>query len=273
MIIKLLPFTIIFFIFASLQSFAQLVAYKTYTAFFSKQRKSIKNKYSFILGGRSHCDHCYQTLNWKSIIPIFGILFYQFQCIKCKNHISKKYLYLELTSAIYGVTFFYFSQNILLTITTGFILSTCFIISYIDIKTYFIPTELLLILIIISLWQLFFIKPAQQNLIAGYLLNSQSLTLLSSFFWLIAFLLIYFIAKNKLGFADVKLVFIACLSIDFPYSLYLPSIAAAFALGYYILLYFKHGKKTNSFLNTKIPFGPYLCLALISLKLLNVMVK
>src|SRR3989344_6083778 len=52
------------------------------------------------IGGRSRCPHCYNTLRWFELVPIFSFLIQKGRCRNCLKAITPQYVVVELLSAL-----------------------------------------------------------------------------------------------------------------------------------------------------------------------------
>ncbi|MDH4261651.1 MAG: A24 family peptidase [Spirochaetia bacterium] len=249
------------FVFASVISFANVFTSRCKKAFYEKSRKNISNKWKYILSGRSKCDHCNSSITFIYLIPVFGYLFSLRKCTKCKQNISISYFIEETIAFMYGFVFFYITKKYnvhyhILTIFMIFYFFICYFISSIDFTYFLIPTEAIFSIFILSIMEYFLID----NKIQFILWISIPIT------WFALLHLINYFMPGKLGLADIHLIFALCLATAFPGSLFLPTIASFIAIIYFFIRYRK--EQWNTARLTKIPFGLFLCIAFILLKLI-----
>ena len=249
------------FIFASIISFARVFTSRCKSAFYEKTRKKIVNKWSYILSGRSKCDHCDAFISFIYLIPVIGYFISARRCTKCKKNISIIYFIEECTAFIFGLIYFNISRTnyVHYNISTSFMIVyffICYFISSIDYKYYLIPTEAIFLIFVLSIAEYFLINNKTQFI----LWISVPIT------WFAMLQLINYFMPGKLGMADIYLILVLCLVADFPFSLFLPTLASFIALIYFIIRYRKENWKTARFI--KIPFGLFLCIAFMVLKLI-----
>ncbi len=53
-----------------------------------------------ILVGRSHCDHCKETLRWWELLPFVGYFIVRGQCPRCNKKIPQVYPFFELITSL-----------------------------------------------------------------------------------------------------------------------------------------------------------------------------
>lgn len=59
---------------------------------------------------RSHCPHCHTTLAWYDLIPLFSWLWLRGRCRYCHEPISYLYPFIELLTAIIGLSIFIYTD-------------------------------------------------------------------------------------------------------------------------------------------------------------------
>jgi len=208
-----------------------------------------------IIFSRSICPKCKSIIPLHRNIPIITYIIQNGKCHKCNESISFNYPLIEF---ITGFTFFiginnYFIQEYILFLWISSILIT---ISIIDLKTLTIPLSLLLFMLIGYMIFLF--------------LNPDSFTImLWGFIFGLGYLGITFIItsiiykKQTLGYGDLLLISLIGLwlgPIDVIICIFLSALAGIII---WITRYF------NGLEKTKLPFGAYLSLNAILLKILN----
>ncbi len=204
-----------------------------------------------IIKPASHCDKCGHKLSWYEMIPIFSYLFLKGKCRNCKTRLSILYLFSEFFCGVLFAISFYsfdFSHNfaIALILSSTMILVTVSDLTYMTIPDRFIVIPSILVLLI----KLIFEGPRE---------------FLFAILWgILSFLIMFMIMKfgelifkkESLGGADVKLMFLAGVSLE-PFLCLLVIIVASFiALPVSLLLLVK--KKENI-----IPFGPFLTVGML----------
>ena len=210
----------------------------------------IPNKES-IIKPSSHCEKCGHILSWYELIPIFSYLFLKGRCRNCKTKLSILYPLSELFCGILFAISFYsfgFSYNLLIAL----ILSSVMIVVMVSDLTYMIIPDRFIIIpsILILLIKLIFAGPREFlfSLLGGIL----------SF--LIMFMIMKFgellFKKESLGGADVKLMFLAGITIE-PFLCLLVIIVGSFiALPVSLFLLIRNKEHI-------IPFGPFLTIGML----------
>jgi Flp pilus assembly protein protease CpaA len=135
---------------------------------------------------------------------------------------------------------------------------SCYFISSIDFQYFLIPTEAIVVIFILSILEYFFVNQKADII----LWVSVPVT------WFALLHVINYFMPGKLGMADIHLVFVLCLAAGFPHSLYLPTVASFIVIIYFFIRYRNENWKTARL--TKIPFGLFLCIAFLLLKLIPV---
>ena len=248
-------------LFSFIASGSQSLSERILNAWYRKSRKTITGgKWTYVLRSRSVCDTCSTQIRTVYLIPVLGRFLCKGVCPSCHSPVPKKYAYTEAAAFIYGVA------NAVIFRDGSYLLFSC--------------AYLFLIIIIISVDHEFFLIPLESifffilaGLIQLYYAQSQLLTLQIAFIWLILLYMIYRFKPNKLGMADVYLIFAMSLGITFPHSLYLPAIASI--TGIVSVLLFHIGSTNQSHKNSKqkltevkVPFGVYLGLSFLILRLI-----
>ena len=203
-----------------------------------------------IIWGRSHCDYCQKKLNWYELIPVFSFLWLGRKCRKCKKTLSWQYPVVEILTGFIFISLYSFTQFsifqfiLLLSIFIG--MEVVFII---DLKYGIIPDELVLFLVLSSIFYkiIYFPDKLLFSIICGIAYSS-------------FFLLLTILTKGRgMGLGDVKLAFFIGLFLGFPdtvLSFYLAFLTGA-AVSIILILTGKKG-----FGNT-IPFGPFMVISVI----------
>lgn len=224
--------------------------------------------------GRSECDHCHKTLNWRDLIPIISFIYLKGKCRYCHHKLSYEYPLLEITTGtLFVLTYllvnlkFFLSivnletllmSDVLVVLTsvplTSFmlasylfalsIISIFIVIFFADLKYGIIPDRMLLpAAVIISLWLIIFDQPQ----IINHLLSG-----LGAFLF---FLLIFGLTRGRgMGFGDVKFAFIIGLLLGFPGTVL--ALYIAFLTGGIIGIILILWKKKR--LKSAVSFGPFL---------------
>ena len=143
----------------------------------------------------SHCMKCGHRLVWKDLVPVFSYLFLKGRCRYCGSRISPQYPVIEsvngalwiLCVAVRG----FGAEGILLCLLSSLLL----VISVIDWRTYEIPPQLNLGILILGIVKLFLVQGNRWEYIIGMFAVSVPLAIL------------FYISKGKaIGGGDVKLM-------------------------------------------------------------------
>lgn len=195
---------------------------------------------------RSYCDTCERTLTWRELVPVWSFAVQKGRCRGCSESISPLYPVMELTTGLL-FAFTYYLTGFNSELVLGLLLIALIIpVTVSDIVYRRIPNRLLLF------FSPFFIL---YRLISPLDPFWNSLAGAGGAFLLV--LLIILISKGGMGIGDLK---------------YYTLFGFVFGLGHFLLLFFlstlygavaggimmkvkKQGRKT------KIPFGPYIGLA------------
>ena len=265
------------FSFSILISFADSFSWRVLNAFYRPSRKKIKKKWYYIFSTRSFCESCRSDIRIIYLIPILGSLLTSFRCYNCYNSISKRFFWEECLAFFYGCLFAYFhsKQNYTLNLSQDFLFGyypfykinsqfsylifsmAYFFIGYliilIDFEFFLIPTEAILYFISLGLLETYFFS------------HMFYINLMIACFWMSLFWLIRILSRYKMGFADVMLIFALSLSLFYPQQFSLPTLASLFGIGFYLI---KKIKGKNKKIKIKLPFGSFLVIAFLVLRLL-----
>lgn len=221
-------------------------------SFYNVVATRMPNNESIIYPG-SHCVNCRHRLAWYELIPVFSYLFLRGKCKVCKKKISIEYPLIEiLTGILFALSYkiFGFTYETMFSI----ILVSIIIITLVsDCKYMVILDEVLIVGVILLLITLF--------LMGGFkLVFHQILSGLIIFALMLSVKLIGDRAfkQESLGWGDIKLSFIAGLTLGIKLGIVHIFIGAILALPYAIFVTVK--KKNNM-----IPFGPFLVTSILLL--------
>ncbi|MFA5083925.1 MAG: prepilin peptidase [Candidatus Paceibacterota bacterium] len=207
------------------------------------------------IGGRSACPHCHKTLHWYELIPVVSFFVQAGKCRSCGHKISWQYPIVELLSGLLFTALLFFSiggyqlsapdyYHIGFWAVWVLALLALLLISLIDFRNFFIPDELILVLIVFGFALIFL----QSSALGFRLVNNSFLAqyaLVFSFSWLgniwinhlfaalaasVFFGLLFYLWKGEiLGGGDVKLGFALGLLLGWPDILM--ALIIAFILG------------------------------------------
>ena len=233
---------------------------------------------SRIIGGRSHCPHCRQKLNWYELVPIFSFLIQKGRCRHCGSWISWQYPIVEILSGLIFVAIpWHLSnwhnynnlsifQSFNLSIVIWVLIFLLFLIlAVIDLRHYLVPDQINLSLailgIVLIIFQSFNLPIFQSSFLGHYALlfnppgniwlNHLFAALLSSAF----FAAIILITRGRaMGWGDFKLA--GALGLIFGWPDVLMVVALSFVIGsLFVLPLLIKGKKK---MKDVVPFGPFL---------------
>ncbi|MBN8220603.1 MAG: prepilin peptidase [Spirochaetes bacterium] len=240
-------------LFAIWHSFADALAWRIYAAYYSPQRKSIPQKVSFIFSQSSVCEYCAAKVSWLGLIPVAGFFLVGRRCQNCTRPISWRFPVFEALAFVFGLCVGSMNTAPLefAVILVAYLL--LWIVINVDYRVLLIPTEAILGLLLLGIFNLLVVRYPQWFLFNNFDL---ALDLAVSFVWYFFFHLLRILSGYKMGLADVRLVLALGFLLGHPYAMYLPGFAAALAIIFYLL-------RRRSLLiyapsETQIPFGVFL---------------
>lgn len=242
------------FLFSVFLSFASAFSSRIERAFYSKGRKGIARKWSYIFRARSACDHCQKPIPFLYLTPAAGYLLTKGRCQSCGGSISARHPIEEGAAFLYGALLFFWQPQLQYVAMGLLFLIPCYLVAYIDANYFLIPTEATFSILVLALAELVVLgfNPAMVRVALGV-----------AVIWFFIFWLLNRLAPEKLGFGDVYLVFALCVGTPFPLSIALPSAASLLGVVYVFL---KRGPK-ESLRQVKVPLGLFLCIAFFILRL------
>ncbi|GEK89322.1 leader peptidase (prepilin peptidase) / N-methyltransferase [Alkalibacterium putridalgicola] len=195
---------------------------------------------------RSYCDTCERTLTWRELVPVWSFAVQKGRCRGCSESISPLYPVMELTTGLL-FAFTYYLTGFNSELVLGLLLIALIIpVTVSDIVYRRIPNRLLLFFSpFFILYRLISPLDPFWNSLAG-----------AGGAFLLVFLIIL-ISKGGMGIGDLK---------------YYTLFGFVFGLGHFLLLFFLstlYGALAGGIMmkvkklgrKTKIPFGPYIGLA------------
>ncbi|MDP3052940.1 MAG: prepilin peptidase [bacterium] len=235
-------------------------------------------------GGRSACPHCRKTLHWYELIPIVSFFIQAGKCRSCGHKLSWQYPIVELLSGLFFVALpFFFLGGVQFSVFNYYLIGfwavwilallVLLLISLIDFRNFFVPDELILVLIFLGFISIFLVSRSPG--LGIKLINHSFLlqyALVFSFSWLgniwvnhlfaalaagIFFGILFYFWKGKiLGGGDVKLGFALGLLLGWPDILM--ALIIAFILGGLagLILMITRKKTMKDFL----PLAPFLAI-------------
>ncbi len=196
----------------------------------------------------SHCPGCGEKIKWQDNIPIISYIILNGRCRKCDFKIPITYLVVETLSAFFFL-FSYLRYGLSLDLFTFLIFVSLLIpISFIDLKTTFIPDTLSISGIVIGLVLSFFRGIIVISLIGAAVGAILILTII------IVGKAVY--KQEVMGYGDIKLA--ALLGAFLGWGNLLLTIMFSSLLGsIYGLIQIKRGKLS---MKSQIPYGPFLAI-------------
>jgi len=220
-----------------------------------------------IVGGRSHCLRCGQTLRWYDLIPLASFFILRGRCRYCREKISWQYPLVELATGLLFVAVFKFadlpsfcfSGYWLLAIGYWlYIVCSLLIIFVYDLRHYVIPDKVVFpamgAVLLFRAWNSGFFSDFGFRIsdFTGLLNPLLSACGAAAFFAL----LIMITRGRGMGWGDVKLAFLMGLFLGWP-AIFLALFSAFFSGSLAGLALIAAGRKKFS---SQIPFGPFLVL-------------
>lgn len=203
-----------------------------------------------LVGGRSHCEHCKQTLRWFELAPLASFALQGGRCRRCKARLSAQYPIVELLSGIIFVCVpFVVAPSIAAAAVWIAIFEALLVMTLIDIRMGIIPDEINIFLGVMGV--LLLLIPAPLG--AGAVLAKVCAALGAGLF----FALLIALTRGKgMGMGDFKLAI--PLGLIFGWPQIVLTLIAAFVIGAAVGV-FSIARGTNSMKGT-LPFGPFLAL-------------
>lgn len=243
MTIELATFFIIGLI---LGSFYNVVGYRL-----PKGESIIKPKYSY-------CPNCNHRLKWYELIPLLSYIIQLGKCRKCHKHISFSYPMIELiTGVLFAVSFYSFNYSYELIIALTLV-SVFSIVIVSDVNYLIIPDEIT----IISSVVIVITKFLSTGLLGGIRAIGSGI-LLFIIMYLIMLLGNFMFKKESLGGADIKLMFLAGISLGPILGLLVIFVSSILALPISLIIYVTDREHV-------IPFGPFIVVSMLILFLLKI---
>ena len=208
-----------------------------------------------VVSGRSFCPNCKKKIVWYDNIPIISYFLLGAKCRNCKQHISIRYLIVELINTISFITIYYIFG---ISLTTIFLMSlslSFLIIFFIDLKHFIIPNELTFTMMFVGFFKSF--DPNLHFLFPNYLDSLIGGLFGYGVIWSIIIFYKQIRKKEGMGLGDAKLLAVIGFWfgwISIPFVLFFSSVLALISVTPDLI------KKSKKF-SSQIPFGPYLILA------------
>lgn len=228
-----------------------------------------------MIGGRSHCMHCGETLRWFELVPLVSFVIQGGRCRRCKATLSIRYPIVELLS---GLIFMCVPLSVGIAAGTTpalyviaalwiLIFEALLVMALIDIQMGIIPDEVNIFLgaagIFLEIFSVGYFGPVNHSFFGFY---SQIFGLQGSFLWNrlfaaafsgVFFWLLIAVTKGKgMGMGDLKLAIPLGLLFGWPDVLFV--FMFAFITGAIFGLVSVALKRNN--IKGTVPFGPFLAL-------------
>jgi len=220
-----------------------------------------------LIGGRSRCEQCKETLRWFELVPLFSFMAQGARCRRCQARLSSQYPIVELLS---GTVFVFVPLVLGVGHTLGIgaiagaplallaalwiaVFEALLVMALIDIRLGIIPDEINIFLVIVGV--LFLLIPVPLTIIAIIPKIISALGAGAFFALLIA------VTRGKgMGMGDLKLAIPLGLLFGWPEIVLV--LMAAFVIGAVVGLV-AVARGTNSMKGT-LPFGPFLALGAVT---------
>ena len=196
----------------------------------------------------SHCPGCGEKVRWQDNIPIISYIVLNGECRNCDFHIPLNYLVVEALSAFLFL-YAYLHLGLTFELLTFLVFVSLLIpISFIDLKTTYIPDSISISGIIIGLILSIFRGLAVVSFIGAVVGAVLILTII------IVGKAAY--KKDVMGYGDIKLAALIGAFVGWA-GLLLTVMMGSFLGAVYGLIQIKRGKLT---MESQVPFGPYLAI-------------
>lgn len=202
-----------------------------------------------IVSPPSACPNCGYQLAWYDNIPVLSFIFLRGKCRKCKTEISLRYPMIEMLSGVVTLllyVFFGLTLQFFFVVIIAFIL---IIITFIDIDHKLIHNRIVIVMLSIGLIYELVVRPVS-------LLDA----LIGFFAASVPLLLIAILSKGGIGGGDIKLMAVVGIFLGWQgvlLALFIGAVTGAIMGVIGIILKKKKRKDV-------IPFGPFLCLGIIT---------
>lgn len=250
--------------FVFLFSFIESFTWRVIQAFYSPRRKQIAEKWRFILGERSCCEHCGHALGPVDLIPVLGYYIRSGRCRYCGKPIPSRIIWGEVLAFGYGLALGLLHPDFVYLAFSAAYLFVGFLILRVDREYYLIPPQASLSLIFIAATE-FLMNHSPLQLRS----DLQGLMILfNAIFWFAVFYLTARLAPHSMGQADSFVVGGCALALSTRAAFLLVPLAAG--LGILFFLAVVRNKKSaykDKGLKTKLPFGVFLVIAFWLLRL------
>jgi leader peptidase (prepilin peptidase)/N-methyltransferase len=233
-----------------------------------------------MIGGRSHCMHCKQTLRWFELVPVFSFLIQGGRCRRCKARLSIQYPIVELIS---GIIFVCVPLVLgvgggvaapLIAIATLWVAAfeALLVMAVIDIRLGIIPDEINIFLgaigIFLAILSVGYFGSANHSLLGpfavifGWQGNAILAKIIGAAFGGLFFAFLIAVTRGKgMGMGDLKLAIPLGLIFGWPDIIFV--LVFAFVIGAIVGIFSILRGKNN--MKGTLPFGPFLALGAVTL--------
>jgi len=213
---------------------------------------------------RSSCPQCGRLIRWYDNIPLLSYCVLGGKCRICKAVISFRYFLVELLTGISFVLFFYYGYvngGIPLSVIYIYFVSSLIVCTFIDFEFYIIPDSISLSGIGVGLLAGLLVPQmlGEVTHLKGLLFSFIGALVGGGVLFIIAIVAEYILKKEAMGMGDVKLM--AMIGAFIGWKLVLLTLFFSSLIGSVIGIILIVAGKAN--MQSKIPFGPYICLGAI----------
>ena len=197
----------------------------------------------------SHCTSCGYVLKWYDNIPVLSYLILGGRCRKCREHISPRYMLVEILNAVLWLlcVFLFWEQNIGYAVVSALVLSTLVCIFFIDLEHLLIFNRFVLIVFGLAIAICFFDKYAN---FGDHVIG---LAVGGIFFLTMYYGSILILKKEGMGFGDVKLAFAVGFLLGWQRFIF--ALLVASVLASVVLVIIRAARPDES--GHEYPFGPF----------------
>ena len=196
-----------------------------------------------VVKSESHCFSCNKPIKWYDNIPLISYIILGGRCRNCKAKISVQYPIVEASNGVLWVLIalkFKFSiETLIFCIVTSVLVA----LSFIDWKTFEIPSVFNLVILLLGvIYSLF-----DFNNLTNHIIGAVCVSFFLAIIWFIT-------SGQGIGFGDVKLMFTCGLVFGWKI------IVMGFLLGCIIAIFVHSLRIKLTKEGSKLAFGPYLSL-------------
>jgi leader peptidase (prepilin peptidase)/N-methyltransferase len=233
----------------------------------SKTKSKKQRKRLSVLSGRSMCPNCHHKLAAKDLIPVASWLTLKGKCHYCSKPISAQYPLVELaTAGLFVFSYYFWPLNLHdvglfeFVIWLGFLIGFMALVIF-DLRWFLLPDKIIYPLIVLALLQLVAVSIWDKD--SGLLLGALwGVLMLGGLFYIL-----FQVSNGRwIGGGDVKLGALLGIIVGGPLNSILLLLMASLSGTVIALPLIIRGKAKA---NSKVPFGPFLILAVIITQLFD----